>query len=215
MTLRRSSGSACSSSALVPGILPDGAAIRAGRQGTRHQCLRFAGICGLSQLPQRSTAPARLHEASCSFVWERGHVPPPVAAGFAMLTRSARQRHIAAFRLPALREQPVAQAAPGPGTQTRRWRGFDSPPARRSATSNSAAMPGVPTLRWPFRAGAAERPTQHRRLHFASATTIVSARGSASPRAGAGELHRQCFASVSRRAAAQILVSARLRIALG
>ena len=55
--------------------------------------------------------------------------------------------------------------------------------------------------------------TQHHRFRFASVVVLVSARGSASPRAGAGELHRQCFASVSQCAGAQIWkVSARLRI---
>ena len=55
--------------------------------------------------------------------------------------------------------------------------------------------------------------TLHHRFRFASVVVLVSARGSASPRAGAGELHRQCFASVSQCAGAQIWkVSARLRI---
>ncbi len=58
------------------------------------------------------------------------------------------------------------------------------------------------------------QPTQHHRFLFASVVVLVSARGSASPRADAGEIHRQCFASVSQCAGAQILVSARLRIVL-
>lgn len=45
--------------------------------------------------------------------------------------------------------------------------------------------------------------TQHHRFRFASVVVLVSARGSASPRAGAGELYRQCFASVSQCAGAQ------------
>ena len=65
--------------------------------------------------------------------------------------------------------------------------------------------------------------TQHHRFRFASVVVLVSARGSASPRAGAGELHRQCFANVSQCAGAQIWyrlacascwISRRLRLGL-
>ncbi len=45
--------------------------------------------------------------------------------------------------------------------------------------------------------------TQHHRFRFASAVVSVSARGAAAPRAGAGEIHRQCFASVGQCAVAQ------------
>ena len=48
------------------------------------------------------------------------------------------------------------------------------------------------------------QPTQHHRFRFASAVVSVSARGAAAPRTGAGELHRQCFASVDQCAGAQI-----------
>ena len=47
------------------------------------------------------------------------------------------------------------------------------------------------------------QPTQHHRFRFASAVVSVSARGAAAPRTGAGELHRQCFASVGQCAVAQ------------
>ena len=53
------------------------------------------------------------------------------------------------------------------------------------------------------------QPTQHHRFRFASVVTPVSVRGAAAPRTGSGELHRQCFANVSRCAGAQI----RLRLA--
>ena len=46
--------------------------------------------------------------------------------------------------------------------------------------------------------------TQHHRFRFASAVVSVSARGAAAPRTGAGEVHRQCFASVGQCAGAQI-----------
>ena len=46
--------------------------------------------------------------------------------------------------------------------------------------------------------------TQHHRFRFASAVVSVSVRGAAAPRTGAGELHRQCFASVGQCAVAQI-----------
>lgn len=46
--------------------------------------------------------------------------------------------------------------------------------------------------------------TQHHRFRFASAVVSVSAHGAAAPRTGAGELHRQCFASVGQCAGAQI-----------
>ena len=66
--------------------------------------------------------------------------------------------------------------------------------------------------------------TQHHRFRFASAVVSVSARGAAAPRTGAGELHRQCFASVGQCAGAQIWprlagascwISRRLRLGLG
>ena len=41
---------------------------------------------------------------------QRGHAPPPVAAGFALLTRSARQRHITAPHLPATSRRSVSTA---------------------------------------------------------------------------------------------------------
>jgi hypothetical protein len=65
--------------------------------------------------------------------------------------------------------------------------------------------------------------TQHHRFRFASAVVSVSARGAAAPRTGAGELHRQCFASVGQCAGAQIWprlagascwISRRLRLGL-
>lgn len=65
--------------------------------------------------------------------------------------------------------------------------------------------------------------TQHHRFRFASAVVSVSARGAAAPRTGAGELHRQCFASVGQCAVAQIWprlagascwISRRLRLGL-
>ena len=46
--------------------------------------------------------------------------------------------------------------------------------------------------------------TQHHRFRSARAVVSVSARGAAAPRTGAGELHRQCFASVGQCAVAQI-----------
>ena len=46
--------------------------------------------------------------------------------------------------------------------------------------------------------------TQHHRFRFASAVVSVSARGAGAPRIGAGEVHRQCFASVDQCAGAQI-----------
>ena len=46
--------------------------------------------------------------------------------------------------------------------------------------------------------------TQHHRFRFASAVVSVSARGAGAPRTGAGELHRQCFASIGQCAGAQI-----------
>ena len=46
--------------------------------------------------------------------------------------------------------------------------------------------------------------TQHHRFRFASAVVSVSARGASAPRTGAGEVHRQCFASVGQCAGAQI-----------
>ena len=42
------------------------------------------------------------------------------------------------------------------------------------------------------------RPTHHHRFRFASAIVLVSVRGAAAPLTGAGEVHCQCFASVSR-----------------
>lgn len=45
--------------------------------------------------------------------------------------------------------------------------------------------------------------TQHHRFRFACAVVSVSVRGAAAPRTGAGELHRQCFASVGQCAVAQ------------
>ena len=65
--------------------------------------------------------------------------------------------------------------------------------------------------------------TQHHRFRFASAGVSVSARGAAAPRTDAGELHRQCFASVGQCAVAQIWprlagascwISRRLRLGL-
>ena len=65
--------------------------------------------------------------------------------------------------------------------------------------------------------------TQHHRFRFASAVVSVSVRGAAAPRTGAGELHRQCFASVGQCAVAQIWprlacascwISRRLRLGL-
>ena len=46
--------------------------------------------------------------------------------------------------------------------------------------------------------------TQHHRFRFACAVVLVSARGAGAPRTGAGEVHRQCSASVVQRAVAQI-----------
>ena len=46
--------------------------------------------------------------------------------------------------------------------------------------------------------------TQHHRFRFASAVVSVSARGAGAPRTSAGEVHRQCFASVGQCAGAQI-----------
>ncbi len=65
--------------------------------------------------------------------------------------------------------------------------------------------------------------TQHHRFRFACAVVSVSARGAAAPRTGAGEVHRQCFASVGQCAGAQIWprlacascwISRRLRLGL-
>ena len=65
--------------------------------------------------------------------------------------------------------------------------------------------------------------TQHHRFRFACAVVSVSARGAGAPRTGAGELHRQCFASVGQCAGAQIWprlacascwISRRLRLGL-
>ena len=46
--------------------------------------------------------------------------------------------------------------------------------------------------------------TQHHRFRFASAVVSASARGAGAPRTSAGEVHRQCFASVGQCAGAQI-----------
>jgi hypothetical protein len=65
--------------------------------------------------------------------------------------------------------------------------------------------------------------TQHHRFRFASAVVSGSARGADAPRTGAGEVHRQCFASVGQCAGAQIWprlagascwISRRLRLGL-
>lgn len=56
--------------------------------------------------------------------------------------------------------------------------------------------------------------TQHHRFRFASAVVSVSARGAAAPRTGAGELHRQCFASVGQCRWSADMASARWRIVL-
>ena len=65
--------------------------------------------------------------------------------------------------------------------------------------------------------------TQHHRFRFASAIVLVSVRGAAAPRTGAGEVHCQCFACVSQCAVAQIScrlagascwISRRLRLGL-
>ena len=45
--------------------------------------------------------------------------------------------------------------------------------------------------------------TQHHRFRFSSVVVLVSARGSASPRADTGEEHCQCFANFSQCAGAQ------------
>lgn len=65
--------------------------------------------------------------------------------------------------------------------------------------------------------------TQHNRFRFACAVVSVSVRGAGAPRTGAGEVHRQCFASVGQCAGAQIWprlagascwISRRLRLGL-
>ena len=103
------------------------------------------------------------------------------------------------------------------------YRNGQAPRSCRVALASSAVMPGglffdLAALR------AVSQSTQHHRFRFASAVVSVSARGAGAPRTGAGELHRQCFASVGQCAGAQIWprlagascwISHRLRLGLG
>ena len=86
-------------------------------------------------------------------------------------------------------------------------------PGQNGLTELSARLSTLATLAlscWAFcffvcaALRAVGRPTQHYRFRFASALVSISARGAASPRTAAGELHRQCFASVGQFAGAQL-----------
>ncbi len=126
-------------------------ALRAkGRAPNTTACARST-FCASSQCQRLSTAIAKNEERwrPYRFDEQRGHAPPPVTAGFAMLTRSACQRHITATPLArdsalvssngasAIAEQPEERFAAGAAHNS----------GDRTATfSNAAVLSTAPPL---------------------------------------------------------------------